>query len=248
MSTIKAITTLKSCENQKIFRQRRYQIYPLIVALILIGSAGISIISGNVLGLTMTNYPYTVLALLNYVFAPVAIFLLVCDLLSGEMAGHQIRVLLTRPVSRVNVLFAKMLAIASYVAIIFVGGFLIASILNIMSAGFQAINILNVLLAYTVGFIPMLTLIAMAALVAFVSKSKTSCFSFCLFAYLGCMVLGLVFSRLSPALFTSYLSIGRMVIGSNIPVTGLLTGISILTGYGVTFFSISKNTFVKRDF
>jgi len=248
MNTIKSVMTLKSCENLKIFRQRKYQIYPVIVALILIGGAAVSMIPGNVLGFTMANYPYTVLSMLNYVFAPLAIFMLVSDLLSNEMAGDEIKVMLTRPVSRVNVLFAKIFAIAGYIGVMFAGGFLISGILSILSAGFSAVNILSALLAYIVGFIPMLTFITMSTLIASMSKSGTSCFSFCLFAYIGSMVLGLVFSSLSPALFTSYLGIGSMVIGSSIPVTSLLIGISILAGYALAFFSVSGIKFVGREF
>lgn len=248
MNTIKSVTTLKSCENQKIFRQRKYQIYPVIVALILICGAAISMIPGNTLGFTMANYPYTVLSMMNYIFLPIAIFMLVSDLISGEMAGDEIKVLLTRPVSRVNILFAKILSIVGYISIMFAGGFLISSILSILVSGFSTINVLSALLAYIVGFIPMLTLIAMSALISSISKSGTSCFSFCLFAYIGCMTLGLVFSSLSPALFTSYLGIGSMVIGSSIPVTSLLIGISILAGYALTFFSVSGIKFVGREF
>lgn len=248
MNTIKSVMTLKTCENQKIFRQRKYQIYPVIVALILVGGAAVSMMPGNVIGFTMENYPYTVLSMLDYVFAPLSIFMLASDLLSGEMAGDEIKVLLTRPVTRGNVLFAKIFSISGYVGILFTGSFFISSILSILSAGFSAINILCVLLAYIVGFIPMLTLVAMSAFIASMSKSGTSCFSLCLFAYIGCMVLGLVFSSLSPALFTSYLSIGSMVIGSSIPVASLLIGISILVGYALTFLSASGIKFVGREF
>jgi len=248
MNGMKSIMGLVSCENQKIFRQRKYQVYLAVVALIVIGGAALSMIPGNILSFTMVNYPYTVLSMLCYVFAPLAIFMLSSDFLSGEMASNEIKVLLTRPVARHKVLLAKIISIAGYIGIILVGGFLVSSILSIALTGFSSFSILTALIAYVVGFLPLLTFIAMSAMIASLSKSGTSCFSFCLFAYLGSMVLGLVFSTLSPALFTSYLGMGNMVIGSVIPVSRLLMGFAILTGYGLTFLSVSGLTFVGRDF
>jgi len=248
MSTIKSVLILKSCENQKIFRQRKYQIYPIIVAFILIGGAAISMIPGNALGFTMANYTYTALSMLSYVFAPLAIFMLVSDTISGEIAGGEIKVLLMRPVSRVNVLLAKILSVGSYVGVLFAGGFLLSSILSILAAGFSAMNVLSALLAYIVGFVPMLTVIAMSVLIAAMTKSGTTCFSFSLCAFIGSMVLGLVLSSLSPALFTSYLGIGSMVIGSSIPITSLVMGLAILAGYAMAFLSVGGIKFVEREF
>lgn len=244
---MKSIMTLVSCENQKIYRQKKYRILPVITAFIVIAGAAMGMIPGNILSFTMANYPYTVLSLLNYVLAPLAIFMLVSDLLSGEMAGSEIKVLLTRPVSRINVLLAKMVSIAGYIGLLLAGGYLISSILSILFAGFS-MNIITALAAYAIGLLPLLTLIAMSAMIASMLKSGTSCFSFCLIAYLGFTVLGLVFSGLSPAIFTSYLGIGSMVIGSAIPVSSLLMGIAVLVGYAPTFLSVSGLKFVGREF
>jgi hypothetical protein len=85
-------------------------------------------------------------------------------------------------------------------------------------------------------------------MIASMFKSRTSCFGFCLLAYAGLTVFGLIFPNLSPALFTSYLGIGSMVIGSVIPVSSLLTGIGISAGYGLVFLSAGGIKFMNREF
>lgn len=247
MTTVKSIMTLMSCENQKIYRQLKYRTLPVITAFIIITGGAVSMIPGNTLSFTMENYPYTILAILNYVIMPPIIFMLASDLLSGEMGGNEIKVLLTRPVSRSNILIAKVLSITCYAGIILVEGLVLSSIISIISAGFLSFNFVTIL-AYIVGFFPLLTLVAMSAMIASMLKSGTSCFSFCLIAYVGFMVLGLIFSGLSPALFTSYLGIGSMVIGSVIPFSSLLMGVGILVGYTLAFLSVSGLKFVDRDF
>jgi hypothetical protein len=104
------------------------------------------------------------------------------------------------------------------------------------------------LMAYIVGFFPVLTFVSMSVMLASMLKSGTSCFSFCLFVYIGFTILGIIFSNLSPAFFTSYLGIGSMVIGSIIPVSSLLMGIAILVGYALVFLSVSGLKFASREF
>lgn len=245
---MKSILTLASCENMKIYRQRKYQILPIVTALIIIAGAAVSMIPGNVLSLTMANYSYTVLSLLNYILAPLTIFMLVSDLLSGEMAGSEIKVFLTRPVSRTNVLLAKTLAIGGYIGILLAEGLVISVVMSLFLAGLSAVNIVAVIAAYIIGFIPLITLIAMSVMVASMLKSGTSCFAFCLFTYAAFMVLGLVFSGVAPAIFTTYLGIGSMVIGNVIPVASLLTGVAVLIGYALVFISVGSLRFSGKEF
>ena len=247
MTTIRSIAALVSCENMKIYRQRKYIALLASTVFITAAAALLSVIPGNLLNFTMSNYPYTILSLLGSILAPLAVFILVSDILSGEMAGSEIRVLLTRPVSRISVLFAKIVAITGYVGALFVTGFLVSFLTSIVFAGFVN-NILTTLAAYLVGFLPMIALISMSAMIASMLKSGTSCFGVSLFAYLGSMAAGLVFSGLSPALFTSYLSIGSMVIGSVVPITNLLMGITVITGYSLLFLSVSGLGFAGREF
>lgn len=242
------IMNLVSCENRKIFSQRKYRVYLVVVSLIVIAGAAVSKLPGNIIGFTLANYPYTVLSMLGYFFAPIAIFMLASDLISGEIAGGEIRLLLTKPVSRASVLFAKVSSIAVYVGILYISQLMLSGIISMVFAGFAAISIPTAFMAYIVGYLPMLAMIAMSVGIASMLKSGTSCFGYSLLAYIGFNVLGLVFSGLSPAIFTSYLGLGSMVIGSAIPVASLLMGLVVLAGYSLTFLSLGGMRFAEREF
>lgn len=248
MTAIKSVLNIVSCENRKIYGQQKYKIMLIVTAAIIAGGALIGLIPGSFLGLTMANYPFTALSLINYIIAPLAVFMLAADLLAGEIAGSEIKVLLTRPVSRISVLLAKAVSIAGYAGLLLAEGLIISGLLSISLSGFLSFSVSAMLWSYLVGFVPVLTLVAMSVMIASMLKSGTSCFSFCLLAYAGFTVFGLVFSTLSPALFTSYLGIGSMVIGSAVPVASLLTGIGILAGYALLFLSAGSLKFSSREF
>ena len=242
------MTALISCENQKILHQKKYRIYPIVTAIIIICGAAVSMLPKNIIGFTMSSYPYTVLSMLNYVFAPLAIFMLAADIFTNEMSGNEIKVLLTRPVNRVGVLLAKLFSVAVYVGIMLITGCFISSAFSLISRGISSFNIVAVLLTYIIGYLPLLAVVAMSAMIACIVKSGTACFTFCLLAYLGFMLIGLVFSKISPALFTYYLGIGGMMSGGSVPFANLFMGIVVLIGYTLIFLSVSAIKFVSRDF
>lgn len=248
MNNIKSIISLTASETQKIFKQKKYKIFLAVAALIIIGGGIFNMFPGRILNLAMPNYPYAVLSIICYVLAPLGIFMLSSAFLSGETASKEINVVLTRPVARYKVLLAKVAAIAGYIAILLVEGLILSSTLSIISSGITSVSISTVLSAYATGFIPLFTIIAMAVMIATLTKSETSCFTGCLLAYTGCLVLGIVFSGIYPALFTSYLGIGGMVIGSTVPFASFWLGVALTAGYALTFLSVSGLKFVSSDF
>lgn len=245
---MKPILNIISCENIKIYNQTKYRIYPIIITLIILAGAIISGGQGSVLGFTMSNYSYSVLYMISYIFAPIAIFMLVSDIMSSEMASDEIKVLLTRPISRVNILIGKILAVLIYIGLIFLLGSILSTVLAIVFSGFASFSILNSIIVYIVGFLPMIALVSMAIMISTIAKSGTTCFCMCLFSYLGFMVLEVVFSNISAGIFTSYLNIGNMLVGSVIPVYNLLIGIAILIGYSLIFLSLGGIKFVEKGF
>lgn len=248
MNGMQIVWRLTKSENKKIFGQRKYKFFLIFFLLVVLGGAVLNTIPGNTLHFTMSNYPYTVLSMISYIFAPLAIFMLTADLFSGEIDNNQMKVMLTRPVSRCKILLAKIAAIFLYAGIILLSGFIVSGLLSVFTAGVASFSLLTVLGAYATNFIPFITTTAMAALIGVYTKTSTSCFSFCLTFYLGIMLLGLMFSGLVPILFTSYMGIGSMVIGTVIPMGNLFLGIAILLGYAVLFLSAGSLKFEKMEF
>lgn len=248
MNTRVSILSLTACELRKISSQRKYKVLFGIIVLLVIGGAAVSLIPGNPLRLSMANYPYTVLTWLNTLFLPLAVFMLASDLLSGEIGSQEIKVMLTRPVARHKVLIAKYAAIAAYAGVLMAACFVISGIFSVVVAGLASFSILTAVSAYLVGLLPVVALIAMAGMISAAAKSGTATFGLCLLAYVGLSLLGWIFAGAAPALFTSYMGISNMVIGSVIPVSSLLMGVIILFGYTVAFLSLGAISFERKDF
>lgn len=221
------LTVLVSCELSKIFSQRKYRIYPIIVSLLVVGGALLGMIPGNALSFTLANYTYTVLSLLCYVFAPIGIFMLASDLIGSELSSGTIDVLFTRA-PRGGVLLGKAAAIACYTALLFASQLVLSTVISLLGGG--VFTLFTSIAAYAVGLVPMLALASMAVLVAALTRSGSSAFAVNILLYLGSGVLGFVLSGLSPALFTSYLGLGGLVIGSTLPVSSLLVGLGVCGG------------------
>lgn len=248
MKMIEDIITIISLENKKIFSQKKYKIYLMFIAFIIIAGAIISKDQGSILKFTMSNYPYTILSIISYIFAPIAIFMLVSDTIANEMAGDEIKILITKPISRIKILIGKISSIIIYIGLIFLGSLGISSLLTIIFSGILSFNMINSILVYAIGFLPIITIIAMSVMIACISKSGTTCFSICLLSYFSFIVLKFVFPSLSSGIFTSYLDIGNMLVGSVVPIYNLLIGISILIAYTLIFISIGGMKFINREF
>ncbi|MCL2493817.1 MAG: ABC transporter permease [Clostridiales bacterium] len=238
---------LSKGEFQKIWAQRKFKVFLIIFALVIIGGALLGVIPGSVIKLTMGNYPYTALSVMTYVFAPIAIFTSAADFFSGEFDSGQIKVALTRPIARYKVLFAKVLAIAGFVGVVFLNTLVLSVVLGVVFSGVSSLSFAMVL-AYIVGYIPMLAVIGLAVLIATLARAGTSCFSLCVFVYIAFHVAGVLFSAVSPALFTTYLGMGSMVIGSSVPVSGLLSGIAVSLGYAAVCLSAGVLRFSNKEF
>jgi len=234
-------------EFLKIGAMTKYRLFPILFVALLIIVTVVSNIPGNVVGLTLANFPFTVLSWLGYLIAPIAAFMLASDLLAGEVETGQIRIALARPLSRIKILFSKLVAIIGYLMVLYLLGFVTSSTISIAFTGLSGFSIMSAISAYALGILPVLVLAAMAIMVATSVKSSTSGFALCLCLYTGAMLLGWVFPSFSPMLFTSYMGIGSMVIGTSIPIVSLLTGIGILLGYSAMFLSVGSLRFEYKE-
>ena len=240
MDSLNKIITLTGIELKKIYSQKKY--------LLLLFVTAISGVIPALTGMPMPNLPYTVLSVLTMFVVPLAAMMLSADLVAGETVQNELKILLTRPVERYQIIAAKTAA-----AVLYGGGLLaaagtVSAVIAAAAAGLSGIAVLSILFAYLVSLLPVLTWSAMFVLIAVISRSPSASFGTSLLVYIGSVVAGIVFSDIASLLPTSYTSIGTMVIGSQIPVASLLTGVFLLIGYGCISFCLSGLIFQKRDF
>lgn len=248
MSQLKQLTALMQSEKQKVINQKKYWIYLFICFLLVLAGGWISINSSSVFQFTMEYYPYTVLSMVSYVLAPLAIIMMASDLITAENTSDEIKVLLTRPVSRQNIMTAKILTVMKYAAAVLLVCGTGALIISVFAREVFKISMIKVGAAYLVGYLPLITMTSLVCMLANVIKSTSASFIVCIVGYLASFVVGMIYSGISPVLLTSYMGIGRMVIGNTIPFTSLISGIALLAGYTCIFLSVSSLYFDGKEF
>jgi ABC-2 type transport system permease protein len=234
-------------EFLKISAQKKYRVMIALTVLLPIAIGLLHFFPNSVIQFSMGNFPYTMLSVAIYFLIPLVAFMMASDLFAGEQERGELKIMLTKPVNRMAIAIGKFCAMLVYISVILAILLILSSIISIATAGFGASNLFSIVIAYCLTLVPAMVISAMATLIATLTHTSTASFSICLLSFLGINFLGLAFSGIAPALFTNYLTIYKMVIGSSIPIIQLLFGIGILIGYGLIFMSIQINVFEKKE-
>lgn len=161
--------------------------------------------------------------------------MLASDLISSECEKNELKLFLTRHISRTEMLFGKLTAITVYEFFLTTVNVITALICSLIFSGFASVNILTVLLSIFISVIPMAVFVSFAGFISVLCKSGVSALGTGLAVYGGFTLLGLVFSRISSSVFTSYLTLYKMIIGQSVPVFRLILGICVLLGFSLLF-------------
>ena len=245
------MSTLCICsknEIYKIFQRKKYWIILAVTLGITVCGALIGLISNSVISFSSQNYPYVILSLCCYLFIPFTALMLASDLISGECERNELKLLLTRYVSRTELLFGKLAAVMVYEFFLTAANVTAALIFSLVLSGFTSVNIFIVLMSVVITIIPIAAFVSFAGIISVLCQSGISAFGMGVAAYGGFTLLGLAFSRISSSIFTSYLALYKMIIGQNIPIFRLILGIGVLLGFSLLFLSAASIRFEKREF
>lgn len=235
-------------EIYKIFQRKKYWIILTVTLGITVCGALIGLISNSIVSFSSQNYPYAILSLCCYVFVPFTALMLSSDLISSECERNELRFLLTKHASRTELLFGKLAAIMVYEFFLTAANVIAALIFSLIFSGFTSVNIFAVLMSVVITVIPIAAFVSFAGIISVFCKNGISAFGMGVAAYGGFTLLGLVFSKISSSIFTSYLTLYKMIIGQNVPVFRLFLGIGVLLGFSLLFLSAASMKFEKREF
>lgn len=197
---------------------------------------------------------------------PLMVALVTGDLISGEASAGTIRLLATKPISRSNIISAKLLAGSCYtlLLVIWLGGLALFFGLLVFKPGD-----LMVLSSDHVSIIPSsecLWRFFVACIVAFISLSVVTTFSFMLstfsdnsivpivatmaviiiFTIIGTMDVPL-FNHVKPFLFTTHMVVWQLLFQDPIDVATINKSLIILFAYCIGFMLITYYRFIKKD-
>lgn len=217
---------------------------------------------GNLLnGYLMT---YIVLNFL-WVHVPLLIVIVTGDLFSGEAHGGTFRLILSRPVSRFQLVTAKFLAALTYTFILMVIFAIVSLGFGILLFGkgdlmviFNTINIIpendimwRFLLAFSYGFLGMVTVAALSLLLSSLTNNSlgpilSTMAIIILFTLITSFDFS-IFKIIKPFIFTNYLDSWQLLFTLEVNVAHLIKDAVILLFHILVFYTITLVYFNKKD-
>lgn len=200
------------------------------------------------------------------VHIPLLVALVTGDLLSGEAAMGTLRMLLTKPISRTQVVLSKIVAAATYTFIIvvwmgilalFVGRWIFGTgdLIVLNSDGLVILPEADVLwrygLAFMVAYLALFTIATLSiCLSAFADNSIGPIVStmaiIILFTIIGSLDVS-VFDQIKPYLFTTHMASWRSFFNDPVPWGAIKESVLILFIHNVLFIGLAIFQFNRKD-
>lgn len=238
-------------ETEKLFLKRKTKVFLFIIALICFMSAFfMSKIQASLgfLALSSISFPLISLSIITNVFLPLFIFMVAAEVFSSEMGNRTLKVVLTKPISRLKVFISKNVAIVIYI-IINLAVVLLVSILaeSFLNSKLMWQSMPNILWAYVIDIVPQMVLSLFAVLIAQFFKNSSGTIVTCLLAFIALQILGFIFRGFSNVIFTSYLNwYSYLPIGTG-NIIREVTVFFMVIAYGVIFFTAGYYIFDNKD-
>ena len=276
------IMTLVRIELLKIFRKWRTYIgfiaigilVPLLhLAMYLEGQESIDFVTRNLrdsfilVGNLLNGYwiSYIILNALT-IHIPFLITLVAGDLLAGEATAGTYRLLVIRPISRLQIVTSKFLASLIYTSVLIlflsfmslVIGLIIFGSGELIVTGSNAIIIFeksDVLWRFFLAYsFAILSMMVVASLAIFFSSLVENAIG-PIVATMAIIIIFIILSafdveilkELKPYLFTSYMMNWRDLFDDPVNLTEIMKSIFVLTGHIIVFFALTSFIFNKKD-
>lgn len=240
-------------EFYKIYRKKKTAV--IIILTILVAVIGQLIVSSfqdrfGIRAVDAVGFSKLVLSFFVNTIMPLFAAMIIIDSFSGEFSKNTMKITLLRPVSRVKIYTAKVLAVGFYilaslmlVMLISLGaGLLIKPAENMLS------GVLTLFLSYLVSFFPMLILSIIVAFMANLLRSGTVVFFLSIVIYIIFKILVLFFPQHSILFITSMLEWHNLWFAPTSSLSELLRQFLIMVSYGIIFFTGGFYLFDKKEY
>ncbi|AGK95680.1 ABC transporter permease [Clostridium pasteurianum] len=240
-------------EVEKLYKKKKVLV-GIILALffIVVGQIFISLVRNNfgVQGVSSNEFPFLILSIIVNTLLPLFVALITIDSFSGEFSKNTMKIVLTRPVSRLKLFSAKIVSICIFIFSILMLTmiFSIVSGLIFNSNSFNFVGIFEVILSYIVTLFPMIILCLMIVLFTNIVKSEVGVFFLSILVFITLKALGIFFSNYSGILFTSTFGWYNLWIMDTLPVFKIFREFMMLLSYGIILFTAGYFLFDKKDF
>ncbi|WP_051331031.1 ABC transporter permease [Aneurinibacillus terranovensis] len=238
-------------ETQKIFLRRKTFIFLFLTAAFPVASAVLFSFVQRKSGFTITdsvNFPLLVLGLVVNFLLPLFIFMTASDVFAGEEGDKTLKIVLTRPITRLNVFVSKNAAVGIFIiihlAVIFVASFLSGLVLEGTGA-MQGLG--EGLKAYIVSCIPMISLSFACIFFAQFFKSASGALTTSIFIYLCIKGLPFILPKLAKFLPFSYTDWYTLWLGHTAGIGNIFPAFMYLLSYSILFFVAGFYLFDRKE-
>ncbi|OFI07081.1 ABC-2 family transporter protein [Clostridium acetireducens DSM 10703] len=240
-------------EVEKLYKKKKILVAAIIsLIFIIVGQLAImGLRSGfGLRGTSSMEFPILVLSLVLNSILPLFTALVTIDSFSGEFSQNTMKIVVTRPISRLKLFTAKIVAVMLFVLanLLFVMIFSIVTgaILNSNSFTFQGIG--KVFLCYAVSIIPMVILALIVAVFANILKSGVGTFFLFILIFIIFKIMEVVFSSYSGIFFTSMINWYNLWKMTNFPFFKIFRKFMMMCSYGILLFTLGYYLFDKKEF
>lgn len=243
------INALKN-ELIKLFSKKKYIVLLIIALLICMGRITMTFIISKLAhtDIKSANIIMELFPFFAEIYVPLVVFMAVCDLFSSEMHDLTIKASLMRPVTRFKLISAKIMSSFIIGAVFYI---FLLSALSVLQGIFGRINIsyfFKSSAAYIIDLVPLFVLVLFAVLINMLCKTPTLSMFMTIVGYAILKYCNYFSPILNNMIFTSYMQWHKLWIGSMIPVSALVTKISILVGTALLLYTSDFILFDKKEY
>jgi ABC-2 type transport system permease protein len=244
-------------ELYKIFHKRNLYIYFIIIL-------AFSSIFVYIMQIDKSNdgmiFPLTLLSTVSFMLFPIFNIIFQTQLFSSELRNGEFKIMLTRPITRSQLLLAKFLALLLFVLFLYLFTFIISFILAGLFMGFHFTldmengyllfinDFFNTLLFYLIAVIPMFAFSIFMSIFTLLIKVDGIIITIGLSISFVFSIVGDIFPRVKPYLINTYFNASEVLLGVSYENQNQsLVGWVIVISYIVFSYFICQWIFHHKD-
>lgn len=178
-----------------------------------------------------STFPIALLKAMFMLIIPIFASILLGEVFSSEFRSGTLKILLTRPITRIQLLISKMIAIFLLISFLYTITLIFGVTLGaIFIKGPKTVTFLSTIQTYFLSIFPMFAFACLIAIFALLTKKDGSLVGISLSFLFASVIVGLAFRKINPYLITSYFNVTDLLVKN-----AGLTVKTVLIGWGVVF-------------
>jgi len=203
----------------------------------------------GVRGASSTEFPILVLSVFVNTILPLFVALVSIDMFAGEFSQNTMKIIITRPVTRLKLFSAKIAAVAFFAILNLLVVMILSTLTGFLfnSVSVTAAGLIRIVVSYLITLIPVVTLALIIIFFANIFRSGAASFFLVIILFVVFKVMEFVFPQYSSLFITSMLNWYNLWLADVLPFGKILRQLLIMSGYAIMFFTAGYYLFDKKD-